>query len=289
QQLAVFLLGCGHGLGDRLVELAQDSRQLREFKELPSGVLLHIPWWKFHVVDADRLSLSLDVVTANHALCEMHPTSFNYTLRVSHRFLQALEGLKYFFVEGPGAPELRDHRQMVEAFLEAGYVSVFQEFPVDIFSPVQPNDSLYATRLDGREPPLRPAGAAAAPPEEEGEGPAPSSAERLQGVRRVALRALRHPARTTRTAAQRLLGRSPRQRSPVATPSDPVASDPAPQNDRKQTKINVRIADRRAALVGEERVSLEAVRRLQRSLLEGAALQTDDERFLRFAFGRDHW
>lgn len=133
----------GHLFGDRVVELAAAQENLEDFEELPPGTVLHVPWWKFNVPNPEDIRLKIDVATANHSLCEMQDTAFRYALRLFHACLGGPEGLKYFFIEGPGLDSMRTYQQMLEGFAAADYVSVFKEFPIDVFAPAAHGDALY--------------------------------------------------------------------------------------------------------------------------------------------------
>jgi hypothetical protein len=160
-----------HLFGDRFVELATDPRDLKDFQSLDAGAVMHVPWWKYYVVDADDVRLSVDVVTANHTLCEMQPTAFRYALRLSIDALDSAPGLRYFFTEGPGADELRDRQQMYQEFLAAGYVPVFEELPIEVYTLAGPDDRLYepvvpaAAESDDAESDDAASDEAASPPE----------------------------------------------------------------------------------------------------------------------------
>jgi hypothetical protein len=145
----------GHLFGDRLVELAATKESLEGFEELPPGTILHVPWWKFNSSTPENIRLKIDVATANHAMCEMQDTSFRYALRLFHNCLGGPEGLKCFFIEGPGLDSMRTHQQMCEGFAAADYVSVFKEFPIDVFAPANHGDALYEPSSVGDAPPHR--------------------------------------------------------------------------------------------------------------------------------------
>jgi hypothetical protein len=43
--------------------------------------IIHMPWWKFYTIDGER-EFSAEVITANHCLCEMHPTASAYVMHL---------------------------------------------------------------------------------------------------------------------------------------------------------------------------------------------------------------
>jgi hypothetical protein len=72
----------------RLIELATDPRHLSDIKEIPAGSALHVPWWKW-MREGSASVLAADVVSANHCLCEMHPRSMAYNVKMAALMLRA--------------------------------------------------------------------------------------------------------------------------------------------------------------------------------------------------------
>jgi SAM-dependent methyltransferase len=87
-------------LPGRLIELATDPRTFLDLGEIPAGYAVHVPWWKYMTVGPSVL-FKADVVTCNHALCEMHSNALRYTAKVSHAMLRERNGC--FLFEGWGS------------------------------------------------------------------------------------------------------------------------------------------------------------------------------------------
>jgi hypothetical protein len=122
--------------GDRFIELAHDSRDLASWESLPPQAVIHVPWWKYYAVEPERqIRLRADLVTANHTLCEMHTSAFNYTLEVARSMLGGPDRVKCFFVEGPGADQVRGYDMMLAGFGAHGYRHLYSARPVDVFVP----------------------------------------------------------------------------------------------------------------------------------------------------------
>lgn len=217
-----------HFFGDRFIELVSDERDFKTLDRLSGGEIVHVPWWKFSTPDADEINFQADVITANHAMCEMHTTAFKYALRLGMRMLRGPGWKKYFFIEGPGADDLRNHQQMCEGFAAAGFERVFGDFPIDIFSPKFLGVDLW-------EPSGKPA--------------------------------------TAEHSARRFFRRGPSQPTPAAEIS----------------KIEKRIVDGRESIGAGKRIGFAEIRSFQKSVMQSEQIFTDDERFLRFAYGTDHW
>lgn len=87
--------------GGNVLELASDPRSFYDLREFPDNCAVHVPWWKF-VVPEPAIDLTVNLVTCNHALCEMHMAARTYLVRVAERMLRG-PGLRPFVFEGWGS------------------------------------------------------------------------------------------------------------------------------------------------------------------------------------------
>jgi len=89
--------------GENLIELASDSRSLSDFEKLPGGTILHVPWWKYSILNPQEIKLSVEVITANHVFTEMQNDAFFYLLKLScHLLVQDRSTEKMLIFEGTG-------------------------------------------------------------------------------------------------------------------------------------------------------------------------------------------
>ncbi len=86
--------------GGKVIELATDPRDFFSMTEFPKGWAVHVPWWKYVVVEP-KPAFRLDAITCNHALCEMHPLSLGYTVTLAQELLGG-GGFRPFLLEGFG-------------------------------------------------------------------------------------------------------------------------------------------------------------------------------------------
>ena len=70
-----------------LKELAIEDGDILSLKTPKPGTAIHIPWWKWVTLTPEKISLSAGIMTSNHCLCEMHPSSVGYLAAVSSRIL----------------------------------------------------------------------------------------------------------------------------------------------------------------------------------------------------------
>jgi hypothetical protein len=87
-------------LSGRLIELAIDTRSFLDLDGIPPGHAVHVPWWKYMATEP-QISFGADIVTCNHALCEMHSNALRYTCKLAREILQKRAGL--FLFEGWGS------------------------------------------------------------------------------------------------------------------------------------------------------------------------------------------
>lgn len=246
--------------GGRLIELASDPRGLDGFGDLAPGTILHVPWWKFMVARADAIGLKTNVVVANHALCEMSEASLYYTTALARQMLAGADGLSYFFVEGPGAQDLRNRRTMYRHFEASRYVRAFGDGGlIDVFVPGSKADRLIT---EGRKGVWVPSAYPPPPPD----GLAnPRYPLWLIGK---TFDTLKRPG-----GLERLIDRA-------MTPFD---------KNRiykfKGNQLSTAIETGRATHAAGRRIPFEQVRAFQAEIARGADILTDDELFLRYTFG----
>lgn len=105
-------------VGGDLVELATATQDFLSVPVLHRAT--HVPWWKFVVPDP-HVVVRVDVVTCNHALCEMHPIGLMYALMVTHAMLEG-DGTRCFLFEGWGSNVRRQIWHIGLALAHCGFV-----------------------------------------------------------------------------------------------------------------------------------------------------------------------
>lgn len=300
-----------HIFGDRFIELATDARNLTDFDALPAGTVLHVPWWKFTIANAQDITLRADAVIANHTLCEMHAAAMCYDILLARHMLERSPDVGYFFVEGPGAEILRHRFDAYQQFLNAGYLRAFGDNGlIDVFVPGAFRDRI----CDGIGAPATPQ-VAPAPPVGTREPMPPVNGGRLSAITnpkflawgaRRARQMLREPgggAKLAEKIARFATGRPPPENPPASAEQRPPQSQrPShadvipPYTDYREPYINYTdntvsralLACRRA--FGEQpRLPFEEIRAFQSDLAQGDDIWTDDERFYSYVYGVDHY
>ena len=124
-------------------ELADEDADLSCLGDLPPGTIVHVPWWKFYGADPSAVSLKVDLVTSNHALCEMNRSALGFSSAIGRDLLRTQATPKYFLSEGPGAGLLRSRGEMQALMAFTGLTHVYSRGEVDIFSPSEYGDKLW--------------------------------------------------------------------------------------------------------------------------------------------------
>jgi hypothetical protein len=119
-----------HLFGERFVDLAGDPRS---FAECPTDAIVNVPWWKFTTIEPERVVLPIDIVTANHVLCEMHLDAFTYLTRLCQQWFKNHATGKLMF-EGPGSSLLRNPVDALKAFNERGIATVFADNQIHVMA-----------------------------------------------------------------------------------------------------------------------------------------------------------
>jgi hypothetical protein len=96
-----------------------------EFAELAFGRratsharVCHLPWWEFYALDGNP-PVSAQVITCNHALCEMHPNARAYVLKVvANLLMKTPDGAFVFF--SFGSPVTNPIRDVVRTAVQNG-------------------------------------------------------------------------------------------------------------------------------------------------------------------------
>jgi hypothetical protein len=106
---------------------------------IPPGSAVHIPWWEFVQLKPESVP-EFDIVTCNHALCEMHLDSLRFTLRMARSFLESQNSLKAFVFEGWGYKQntkisVGSVALATDMFYRFGFSLVHNDSRLTIFAP----------------------------------------------------------------------------------------------------------------------------------------------------------
>jgi SAM-dependent methyltransferase len=112
---------------------------------LSPGCPVHLPWWEFYKL-LDRQGPSVDVVTCNHALAEMHPNSLAFALRAARGMLRG-EGIKAFVFEGWGFEKFIPRSTITEQFYKSGFRLVHNDDELTVFSPLGADGASPSAKL----------------------------------------------------------------------------------------------------------------------------------------------
>jgi hypothetical protein len=145
------------------LDLLDEALGPGDLRGLAGGQAAMVPWWRW-VDRAIPGALSVDLVTSNHNLLEMHEHSRLYHLAVARdRLTRDSAG---FVFEGWGSPLLTPQWNAVKAFHEKGFALAHNDQRITCFVPrdsPHARDGVLAYPLRPPAPPAPAAAASAAP------------------------------------------------------------------------------------------------------------------------------
>ena len=119
---------------DRIVELATEDLEFCDLKKSSKPSIFHVPWWKFGVLDFEKITLDVDLVVGVDVLCEMHQYALRYLGRLSKNWLTESPGEKFFLVPSTGTWASTSGPEMENMFAHLGFDNVFQKGQTYVFT-----------------------------------------------------------------------------------------------------------------------------------------------------------
>lgn len=135
-----------HFAAGNVFEMVHDRESYDRLSALPGGSIFHMPWWEFVKLRPEKLP-RFDIVTCNHALCEMHPASLRFTVKIAEAFLQESGSLKAFIFEGWGWAKNNSVESVTEVFYKNGFLMVYCDQYITVFVPAGTAYSMNALKL----------------------------------------------------------------------------------------------------------------------------------------------
>jgi hypothetical protein len=121
--------------GARVLDFVKTDTPREALSRVPAGSLLHLPWWEFVKTGFTGLP-EFDLVVCDHAVCEMHPHSLDFLLKIAHTsFNRGMSLPKAFIFQGWGAQRVSHVAEVLSRFYKAGYVLIFTDALLTVFVP----------------------------------------------------------------------------------------------------------------------------------------------------------
>jgi hypothetical protein len=145
-----------HLFGDQFRELATQQLGLTDFTEDGSTSVIHVPWWKFFVLESQRIRLAVNVVSANHMLCEMHDDAFLYLVELCRQWFSTGDvHPAALVVEGYGSTLHRSIDNANAALANRGFSHAFGDQLIQIITlggaTTRSGQELAAQTIRGRQ------------------------------------------------------------------------------------------------------------------------------------------
>jgi hypothetical protein len=252
-----------------LRELVVENHNILTVDQPEAGTAIHIPWWKWVTLTPERISLSAGIMTSNHVLCEMHPSSMAYLAVVGRKILSNYPGGGKVVFDNWGYDLLHSHETVAKKFADNGLHVCHDE---DTMTAIILTES--AGGWLGKVGPLAPAPAATPAPAM----PAPALKDHLR--RQVsALLDYAPPLKRVAIRVRDFL----RRRAPLTshvTPVPPPALS-VPEGCKDAHPLSIKLTSERAAVIANATIHLPELQVFLESHFDDKpAPQLLDERFL---------
>jgi hypothetical protein len=111
-----------------LRELVAEDGDILTVEQPKPGTAIHIPWWKWITLSPEKINLSAGIMTSNHVMCEMHPSSMAYMAVVGRQMLSRHPGGGRFVFENWGYDLLHSPKVVADKFAEHGLIVCHDEY-----------------------------------------------------------------------------------------------------------------------------------------------------------------
>lgn len=111
-------------------ELVIEDSDIANVQQPNPGTAVHIPWWKWVTMTPEKVNLAAGILTSNHCLCEMHPSSMAYLAVVGRRILSNHAGGGKFVFDSWGYNLLHGEGTVLGKFMDNGFRLVHNEIAV---------------------------------------------------------------------------------------------------------------------------------------------------------------
>jgi|GEM_PF-2288712 len=124
-------------VADNFIELADHDGDITTLETPSPGTAIHIPWWKWVTMKPSEIKLSAGIMTSNHVLCEMHPSSMAYMAALTSKILANHPGGGHFVFENWGYDVLHGEKAVMDKFADYGFVLCHNEYTVSAMALAQ--------------------------------------------------------------------------------------------------------------------------------------------------------
>jgi hypothetical protein len=257
-----------------LRELAAENRDILSVDQPEPGTAIHIPWWKWVTLTPDKIRLAAGIMTSNHVLCEMHPSSMAYLAVVGRKILSNHPNGGKFVFDNWGYNLLHSHELVARKFADYGLHVCHDE---DTMTAMVLTEN--AGRWLGKVGPLAVARSpVSAAPIQSPQAPAQMTAWHIMRPRAVAFLNQVPPLKRAAVMARyfwRQVAPLPPHANPGPQLSAPVVRDPDDPHPLSRQLMNGR-----AEVVGKATIHLPELRAFLAAHFDGKLPQLLDETFL---------
>ena len=120
--------------GGNVIELAHPDNSVDNIGVPPPGGAIHIPWWELVRLKPELIP-PIDVATGNRVLCEMHPQSLDFILKIASGSMRSRGDRKAFVFEDWGLPGANSADAVTENFYKTGFGLVYYDPLITVMAP----------------------------------------------------------------------------------------------------------------------------------------------------------
>jgi hypothetical protein len=115
-----------------VLDLVREKDSVRAIR-LSTAQVIHIPWWHFVRFTPETMP-KMDVFTANHVLCEMHPAGLSFALQMARAAMGHENAKKLFLFEGWGWSAWHSHALISWRFSKSGFTLAHNDPAITVFA-----------------------------------------------------------------------------------------------------------------------------------------------------------
>jgi len=108
-------------VASNMMEMVIEDGDVMSLETPKPGTAIHIPWWKWVTLTPEKVKLSAGIMTSNHCLCEMHPSSMAYLAMLAGGILSRHPGGGKFVFDSWGYDLLHGEDTVLAKFMEHGF------------------------------------------------------------------------------------------------------------------------------------------------------------------------
>jgi hypothetical protein len=254
-------------------ELVVEDGDIHSLETPISGTAIHIPWWKWVTLSPENIKLAVGIMTCNHCLCEMHPSSMGYLAAASSRMLANHPGGGKFVFDSWGYDLLHGEDTILAKFSEHGFRLCHNEIAVSAMALA---DNVKGWPVYGSTPAVNIMDVSLVPPVQKSE--VVGAINRRPKLKKLLLTVINRFPSLKNWLVRRLY---PNVAAPVAKAAQTLATPVSSRipDFKAANPLSRRLTDGRKMVAGQASIKLPEIQSFLKSHFDGNVPQHPDEVF----------